>query len=192
MEETSTSYKEIKNEESKDESPSVIAEKVKKSEILITSDRSNKKSAYSLTSIREKKEILKTLSENVPDEIILPENDFTEKDLFEAWDAYTDKIKSDGKFNLLSHLTMGKPSLKGSTIHLEFPNNTIKVEVERAQYDLLLFIKEKLQNFSLILEISVNETVEKKYAYTPQEKYSKLLEINPLIDELRKKLHLDL
>ena len=33
---------------------------------------------------------------------------------------------------------------------------------------------------------------EKKYIYTPEEKYNRLREINPHIDDLRKELDLDL
>ncbi len=87
---------------------------------------------------------------------------------------------------------MGIPKLKNHTILLEFPNNTIKVEVERAKYELLSFLKESLQNFEIDLEIKVNETIDKKYAYTPIEKYEKLKEKNPMIDLLRKEFDLDI
>ena len=39
--------------------------------------------------------------------------------------------------NLASILSIDTPRLKGTTIHLAFPNATNKVEVERQQYDLL-------------------------------------------------------
>ena len=102
------------------------------------------------------------------------------------------RLMREGKYNLLSHLTMAKPVLKGTTINLVYPNNTIKTEVERAQHDILSFIKDKLQNYEIALEIIVNETAEKKYAYTPIEKYDKLIEKNPLLDTLRKELGLEL
>ena len=52
--------------------------------------------------------------------------------------------------------------LKDTTIHLEFPNATNKVEVERQQYDLLGFIRKTLNNFDIALSITVNEVLEKK------------------------------
>ena len=73
-----------------------------------------------------------------------------------------------------------------------FPNSTNKVEVERQQYDLLAYIRKKLNNFSVNLEITVNEELEKQYAYTPIEKYEKLKEKNPNIDLLRKTFDLDI
>ena len=76
-------------------------------------------------------------------------------------------------------------------IHLEFPNNTIKIEVERSKYELLEFLKEKLQNYNINLSIEVNETAAKRYAYTDREKFQKLKEVNPLMDKLRTEFDLD-
>ena len=122
----------------------------------------------------------------------MPLKEFSEKEMLTAWQEYTAGVERSGKFNLLSHLTMGTPKLAGSIIHLEFPNQTIKTEVERAKFELLAFLREKLQNYNIDLDITVNETIEKRYAYTTREKYEKLKEINPLIDKLRQEFDLDI
>lgn len=166
--------------------------KEEKTKIEISIDRSNKKSAFSIASIKKKKELLKIINDNKPDEVEKPKNSFTEKEFQSAWSEFTKKIDGEGKYNLLSHLTMSKPLLEGTTINLVYPNHTIKTEVERAQHDILSFIKDKLQNYDINLAITVNETAEKKYAYTPIEKYEKLIEKNPLLDTLRKELGLEL
>ena len=119
-------------------------------------------------------------------------NSFTENEFHLAWDQFTEKIDKEGKYNLFSHLTMAKPFLNGTSINLVYPNTTIKTEVERAEHEILSFIKNKLKNYDLTLEIIVNETIEKKYAYTPIEKYEKLIDKNPLLDTLRKELGLEL
>ena len=166
--------------------------KEEKTKIEISIDRSNKKSAFSIASIKKKKELLKIINDNKPDEVEKPKNSFTEKEFQSALSEFTKKIDGEGKYNLLSHLTMSKPLLEGTTINLVYPNHTIKTEVERAQHDILSFIKDKLQNYDINLAITVNETAEKKYAYTPIEKYEKLIEKNPLLDTLRKELGLEL
>lgn len=171
---------------------SVKIEETKKAKLDLPANRLKKKSAFSLTSIKEKKELLKTINENKTEEIDKPKSLFSENDFLLVWKEYCQKIEKDGKFNLLSHLSMSTPILKSTTIHLEYPNHTIKTEVERAQHDILSYIKEKLQNYDIDLEIVVNETAEKKYAYTPLEKYEKLIEKNPLIDTLRIELGLEL
>ena len=40
--------------------------------------------------------------------------------------------------------------------------------------------------------MTLNETVEKKFAYTPQEKFNKMKEMNPLLEKLRQTFELDL
>ncbi len=64
--------------------------------------------------------------------------------------------------------------------------------MEREKYDLLGYLRQNLKNYDVDLVIDVNETEVKKYAYTPIEKYQKLKEKNPLIDELRKHFDLDI
>ena len=158
----------------------------------ILAERNAKKvSALSLKSIQKKQEIKQELVANQPDAQNLPVTEFSEEEMQAAWDEYTTNVESDGKYNLLSHLTMGVPKLDGSVIHLEFPNQTIKTEVERAKYELLDFLREKLQNYEIDLDITVNETAEKRYAYTTREKFEKMKEKNPLIEKLRREFDLD-
>ncbi len=159
----------------------------------ILAERNAKKvSALSLKSIQKKQEIKQEMVANQPDAENLPVNDFSEEELQNAWTEYTINIESDGKFNLLSHLTMGAPKLDGAIIHLEFPNQTIKTEVERAKFELLGFLRDKLQNYDIDIDITVNETAEKKYIYSAREKFEKLKEMNPLIEKLRQEFDLDI
>ena len=109
-----------------------------------------------------------------------------------AWNDYTLLREKQGKYNLHSHLSMGVPKLEGSTIHLEFPNQTIKVEVERAKSSLLKHLRKSLNNYDIDIEIDVNELELKRFAYTPREKFDKLNEINPNLDQLRKEFDLDI
>ncbi len=159
---------------------------------IIAERNARKVSALSLKSIQKKQQLKKALIANQPDEDNLPAEDFSEEDMRDAWSNYAEKVQTDGKYNLLSHLTMGEPKLEGSLIHLVFPNDTIKVEVERAKYDLLNFLREKLQNYDIDLSIEVNEAETKRYAYTSREKFEMLKEKNPLIDKLRKEFDLEI
>jgi len=56
----------------------------------------------------------------------------------------------------------------------------------------LPYIREGLNNYAIQIKVLVKETEEKNFIYTPEEKYNRLREINPAIDELRRKLDLDL
>jgi len=158
----------------------------------ILAERNAKKvSALSLRSIQKKHEMKQELVAKKPDAKDLPYKDFTEDAMLAAWQSYSAIIEKEGKYNLHSHLSMGVPKLEGTIIHLEFPNNTIKLEVERSKYELLEYLKEKLENYSVNISIEVNETFAKRYAYTDREKFEKLKEVNPLIEKLRTEFDLD-
>ena len=159
---------------------------------IATKRNERKVSALSLKSIQKKQELKQELEANQPKEEDLPVNNFTEEEMLKYWNKYTKKVEKDGKFNLLSHLTMGTPKLERAIIHLEFPNHTIKTEVERAKYDLLGYLREKLQNYEIDLDITVNETTEKRYVYSTREKFEKMKEMNPALERLRQEFDLDI
>ncbi|MAZ73774.1 MAG: DNA polymerase III subunit gamma/tau, partial [Flavobacteriaceae bacterium] len=138
------------------------------------------------------KDLQKELVSKLPDQKNLPTEPFTEEAMLSAWNEYNQKMSDEGNYNLHSHLSMGVPKLEGTLLHLEFPNNTIKTEVERARHKLLGFLREQLNNYSIDLSIEVNEAEVKRYAYTPKEKYEKLMEKNPLLDKLRKEFDLEI
>ena len=146
----------------------------------------------SLKSIRAKKEHEIKQKDNTIDEENLPREPFTQDELTLVWNTFIKDIEKEGKMNLAAILSIDKPRLKGTTIHLTFPNATNKVEVERQSYDLLQFLRKTLRNFDISLDIDVNEEMQKKFAYTPEEKYEKLKEKNPNIELLRKTFDLDL
>ena len=126
------------------------------------------------------------------DEEDLPKEPVNKEDLTEAWNAYALSMSKKGEKILASILQMDNPKLEGTTIHLTYSNNTNKIELERAQYPLLAYLRKTLRNFDLKLDITVNEEVAKKYAFTPQEKYEKLKEKNPNIELLKKTFGLDI
>ncbi|WP_104735906.1 DNA polymerase III subunit gamma/tau [Hanstruepera ponticola] len=149
-------------------------------------------SGLSLSSIRAKKEHQIKQMEVVVDETNLPKDPFTEEQLISTWNTYVKQLEKNGQFNLASILSIDTPKLTDTTINLEFPNATNKVEVERQQYDLLAYIRKELNNFDISLAITINEVMEKQYAYTAQEKFEKLKEKNPAISVLRKTFGLDI
>ena len=171
------------------ESAKRIAEK--RPEILLNQEK-KRTSGLSLKSIKAKKEHLIRQMEVVLDEEEKPTDEFTVSQLEDSWNGYVKKLEKQGKFNLASILSIDTPKVQDTTIHLEFPNTTNKVEVERHQYKLLGHIRKELNNFNIDLSITVNEELQKKYAYTPKEKFDKLKEKNPHLDMLRKTFNLDI
>ena len=149
-------------------------------------------SALSLKSIQKKHQLTKEINARIPNQENLPTEDFTQQQMITHWNAYTEIVKGQGKYNFLSHLTMNEPKLKDGMIHLEFPNQTIKLEVERDKFELLTYMRKELQNYNVDLVIDVNELQVKRYAYTDKEKYEKLVEKNPNLEALRNAFELDI
>ncbi len=148
-------------------------------------------SGLSLSSIKKKKEHLSKQINATVNNVDLPTETFTEADMLKYWSTFVTKTEQKGLHNLASILGIDRPKLEGNTICLEFPNETNKIELERQQYDLLKFLRHKLNNHSINLSITVNEVMEKKYAYTPSEKFEKLKSKNADIELLRRTFDLD-
>lgn len=150
-------------------------------------------SAYSLSSIRKKKEHLEELNSNAKEEEILPEDAFEEAQMQKLWAQYVEEIEDKGQKILASNLNSDIPKLlKDHIIWIELPNDTMKKEIERSQSGVLNFLKKELNNYAISLKITVSEEVAKQFAFTPEEKYEKLREKNPNVDLLRSKLDLDI
>ena len=155
-------------------------------------NKRKKASGLSLKSIQQKKKHEKEIKERlaIPEEEL--SEDFTEEQVQEAWKDYVKKLTKKGKKILASIVDTDKPTLVGNVIHIELPNDTMRIELQKSQGELLKFIKRKIKNTSIQLEIDVNEQVQKKYAFTTREKFEKLKEKNPLIDKLRTTFDLDI
>ncbi|MEJ1222275.1 DNA polymerase III subunit gamma/tau [Sediminicola sp. 1XM1-17] len=153
---------------------------------------SKRVSGLSLSSLKAKKEHELNRKDETVDENKLPKDAFTEEEMQAHWAAFVEIIDKDGRKILASNLNTDIPKLKNqTTIWIELPNGTMKKEVEREQYDLMEYLRQKLNNYFISLTITVNEETAKKFAFTPLEKYEKLREKNPAIDILRKEFDLD-
>jgi len=158
----------------------------------ITMDDNRKSSGLSLSSIRQKKEHLQAKQAKEKVHVVLPTEDFKVTDLLKIWEKYTAQLRNDGEQILASILEVDTPRVEGATIHLVFPNATMKVQLERAQGPLLMELRKKLNNYDINIAIELNETVEKKYVYTDIDIFNKLKEENPALGKLQQEFGLDL
>ena len=168
-------------------------EKVEESEVKIDLNiSSNRTSGLSLKSIQAKKEYQIRQLEVIIDEEKLPTEVFTEEAFMKSWNDYIHGLEKKGKKIMASILEMNTPQLNDTTIYLEFPNESLKLELERAQFPLMEHLRKSLNNYDLKLEISINEEAAKQYAFTTREKYEKLKAKNPNIELLKKTFGLDI
>ena len=188
---------EIKQSEEKTPEPSKIAptfEKPIAQEIPIASlgGEEKKVSAFSLASIRAKKELQESAKGHLQEAIHLPTEAFTETDMLLHWTKYAEKLGEKGSRIMESLLLMNDPTLDGSKITIELPNEGSKIDFESEKLALLGYLKGHLHNHDITIEVIVNETVENKFAFTAQDKFNRLNELNPNLELLRKTFDLDL
>ncbi|MCD8412087.1 DNA polymerase III subunit gamma/tau [Tenacibaculum finnmarkense] len=142
-------------------------------------------SGLSLKSIHQKP-VVKNTEDDPENFENHPKTLFTDKELKDAWKAYTLKTQQLGDLSIASVLASSQPVLaKEYTVTFAIPNELMQVQLERIKAKLTRFLREKLNNYAIQITIVVNEVVEKKFAYTPQEKFAKLKEKNPLIEKLK-------
>lgn len=158
----------------------------------ITDSSEPKVSALSLASIRAKRELQETHKTNVKESIHLPTEPFSETDMLLHWNKYAQKLGDKGYKIMESLLSINDPVLNGTTITLELPNEGSKIDFESEINGLLGHLKGHLHNHDITINVIVNESVENKFAFTAQDKYNRLNEINPSLEVLRKTFDLDL
>ncbi len=149
-------------------------------------------SALSLNSIHKKPVVKKSVADTIENKDNLPKDSFTASQFLALWDVYIDKLNKNGEKIIASIMNADRPKVLNNNVMLTFPNSMMEAEFNKIKPKLLRFLREKLSNYSLDFNISVNEENEKKFAYTPQEKYNKLLEKNNALAKLKKIFKLDL
>ncbi|CAL2079305.1 DNA polymerase III subunits gamma and tau [Tenacibaculum sp. 190524A02b] len=162
-----------------------------KSEKPLLKNIKRRTSALSLKSIHQKKEFKGSTEEENYDNH--PRTPFTQEDLKDAWKKYYFKLQDMGERSIAAIIASGEPQLRENfQVAFSLPNDLMKTQLDKGKPKLLRFIREKLNNYGVQIVITVNATVEKKFAYTPQEKYQKLKEKNPLLEKLKTTFGLDL
>lgn len=154
-----------------------------------------RKSALSLSSLKRNKQEAEKLRQKKARESKtenLPQDPFTEETFNKVWQEYIDGLIQGGEKILASVLMADKPVLKENMIHVTYPNQLMKKELLRVRPKVLRHIRSALNNHAVDFEIEVKEENQKRFAYTPQEKYELLKEKNGDISFLRKTFNLEL
>ena len=172
-----------------DKKPLAASTQISKPPILKNIKR--RSNSLSLKSIHHQKDIKKTTTEINYDDY--PRKTFTESELQTAWKDFQKVLIKKGEKSIASILATDIPTLQ-ENFHIQFilPNKLMEDQLKQVKPKLIKFIRESLNNYGISLNIVVNETIEKKFAYTPQEKYNKLLEKNAFLKDLKDTFQLDL
>ena len=156
----------------------------------LPTDNQDKVSRFSLSSIRLQKEAKQKSEKNTPETILDDVFDFTT--FTSLWKTYAQQKQREGQSNIAALFSIAELHLESPhLVHVKVPSAINKVELEKEFLELKSFLSEKLNNNQIQFLVEVSPQKNKEYVITPEEKYQKLLEINPSIAELRKKLDLE-
>jgi DNA polymerase-3 subunit gamma/tau len=181
----------IKKEVVKDLIKPLVSPKITAPKPPVLQNLKRRTNSLSLKSIHQKKEHKHTLQEVNYDNH--PKDSFTEKELQKNWSDYQKLLVKKGEKSMASILAADLPSLQDNfNVQFMLPNKLMEDQLKLGKPKLIKFLRESLNNFGITIKVVVNETVEKKFAYTPQEKYNKLKEKNPLLKKLKDTFQLDL
>lgn len=158
-------------------------------------DRTKRRSALSLSSLKRDKieeEKLKGKQRIVENLENMPKDPFTEDTFLKVWNTYIQDLHKNGEKIFASILKTDTPKIKNNTIFVTYPNKMMKAELIKVKPKALKYLRQKLNNYNIDFDITVNEESAKKFAYTPQEKYELLKEKNETIALLKKTFNLEL
>jgi len=151
----------------------------------VVNSQQPKVSSMSLASIRAKKEIAENIKSTVKEAIHLPNEPFTETEMLEQWLKYAQRMEDKGYRIIAALLTINDPKLEGTTITHELPNESSKIDFEKERPELLGYLRGKLHNHDIQINVKVNEELVVKKAFTNQDKYNRLVELNPNLEVMR-------
>lgn len=150
-------------------------------------------SALSLSSIRKRRELESSLEKKVINPSDLPRDSFTYEELMIEWNKYSNRLARSGIMIMSSLMGMVVPTLNGTIVSLEMPNEGSKISFDENKYDLANYLRKKLNNYGIEIEIIVNEEVKiEKKVLNNKEKLERFIELNPAIQIFREMFQLEL
>lgn len=170
------------------EEPEVIKPPVVKTD----DDGTPKVSAFSLSGLRMKRELQESQKAMVRHTDDLPRESFNETDMRLQWNKFAQRLSDSGQKIMSTYMMINDPILDGTIIRLELPNEGSKVDFDASKHELLGYLRGKLHNHDIVIDVHVNEVISSKHAFTPLEKFEKLKSINPAVEILRKTFDLDI
>lgn len=111
-----------------------------------------------------------------------------------AWDDYVNVKRKEDRISLVASLTMCEVGLEGKVVKFEVKNALQEEQLNSERAGLLFHIRQFVKCADLELSIKLEKGADDatKMFLTDKEKYLKMVEKNPALEELRKKFDLDL
>jgi len=120
-------------------------------------------------------------------------NDFSQAMLRNKWMVLARNLKREGKESLFVTLTKHQPELSENyVVNFSIDSEVQLIELNELKADIITFLRKELQNFGIQLDFKMNafKNVERKES--SKERYNKMIEKYPALDEFRKKFNMDI
>lgn len=125
---------------------------------------------------------------------VIEDEPVTEISVHNTWNAFAKMMDEKGRKNISVTLLSRRPELRDNNL-IEFAvtNKVQEEELKILKVDLLDFLKTQLHNSNIQLQTRIIETAEEPLkAYTAKDKFKKMAEKNPALENLKKRFDLDL
>ncbi|HCQ14739.1 MAG TPA: DNA polymerase III subunit gamma/tau [Cryomorphaceae bacterium] len=155
-----------------------------------------KRSSFSISDTIEDNLAKKEENESEEDETAvqpgLPKEDFNETQLKNLWNEYMEMLRGMQKQKVYGSLNNKTLRLKENfTVELELESEIQQSFFEEEKRDIIMFLREKLNNFSLQFTVKIAKSAKNLEPYSAEEKFQYMVAKNPNLLLLKQKLDLD-
>lgn len=120
-----------------------------------------------------------------------PSEQFSREQFLSAWADLAESFQEESQ-GLFLAMTKYEPEVNREGIVTVYIDNMVQDGlVSGKKQELHSHLRKELNNYSIQIRTSIRETTPRQKAYLPKEKYEKLVEKNPEVEQLKKELDLD-
>lgn len=127
-----------------------------------------------------------------PAEVKYGNNEISAEDILSKWNDLLHKIDQEGKLSLHTTLVTHPPIIDKTNILIKINNKAQEEELTSEKSDILGYLRSELNNGTIQLHFEITDEPQDKKAYTPEEKFQKLIEKNPHLQLLKDKFDLEI
>ena len=139
------------------------------------------------------KEQIELAEDGTPVRSNMPKEDFSLDQFFTEWKRMAEVFNGRDMKSLYNTMIAHQPELSGNMVKLKISNNIQDAEIDLHRMEILEHLRSKLNNYSIQLETDIVANDAGNIGlYTDREKYAAMIEKNPTLEGLRKRLSLDL
>jgi DNA polymerase-3 subunit gamma/tau len=133
----------------------------------------------------------KTEVTSEPQNTVTGNKQFSQRELEIVWEEFGGKQQQAGRYSLHVALTKRKPQLKESyQVEFILDNVAVEKDITDIKMELLAYLRHNLGQGNLQLSTLVDKSPVSEKVYDPKEKYRRLVEKNPTLQDLKNKFDL--